>query len=93
VQQLENIPWWNKNILKGGGGQKYNKYNKINYNSENFRETRLLPGKAFTPCPSSCGPAEKYRLVYFQGLRPSVSLHSFSEFFILEWIDTSIDCP
>jgi len=42
--QLENIPWWGKNILREGGrskrafggGQKYTKY-KINDNSENFR--------------------------------------------------------
>jgi len=39
VLQLENIPWWGKNILKGGGANERwggkNKYNKINNNSEN----------------------------------------------------------
>jgi len=36
VPQLENIPWWDKSILRGEG-QAYTKYNQINNNSENFR--------------------------------------------------------
>jgi len=52
--QLENIPWWGKNILRGGKrafGGKYTIYNKINNNSENFRGVRP------PLVPLSCGPA------------------------------------
>jgi len=38
--------------FKGGGGQKYTKYNEINNNSENFKGARLLPGRAFAPLTS-----------------------------------------
>jgi len=46
ASQLENIPWWDKNILRGGGanerlgGQKYTKH-KISNNSENFRGSKI----------------------------------------------------
>jgi len=47
--QLENIPRWGKNILRGRRSnvrlrreQKYVKYDKINNNSESFRGVRLL---------------------------------------------------
>jgi len=52
--QLENIPWWGKNILREAnihlGRQKY-KYNKINNNSENFNGMArlLLRGEVFAP--------------------------------------------
>jgi len=51
--QLENIPWWGKNIFGGRQqtsvlGEKYTKNNKINNNSENFREA--------SPPLLSCGP-------------------------------------
>jgi len=57
--QLENIPWWGKNILREVNerlGGKQTKCNKINNNSENFRGARLLPGEAFASSPLNCGP-------------------------------------
>jgi len=58
--QLENIPWWSRQkYFKGKqmhfGGTKCTKYNKINNNSENFKEARLLPGKLLPPAPPNCG--------------------------------------
>jgi len=55
AQELENIPWWGKNILRGGkrafGEQIYTKFNKINNNSENFGGARSLPGGPSPPGP------------------------------------------
>jgi len=48
LPQLENIPWWGKNILRRGrasahlGRHRYIKYNKINNNSENFRRSKNI---------------------------------------------------
>jgi len=54
--QLENIPWWGKNILRReerwGGGK--NILNKINSNSEKLREARLL--FPLPPLSLSCEP-------------------------------------
>jgi len=53
--QLENIPWWGKNILRRVQtyvwGAKYNKYNKINNNIENFREARYAARIPILECP------------------------------------------
>jgi len=50
--QLENIPFWGKNILRGAyerlGEQKY-KYSKINSISENFMG-KIAARRAFAPC-------------------------------------------
>jgi len=51
--QPENIPWWSKNILRGGQtsdwGSKMYRNNKIINNSDNFRGSRLLPGRLSPP--------------------------------------------
>jgi len=62
--QLKNIPWWGKNILRGGGAnarlqKKYTKYNQINCNAENLRGVRLLPGGLLSPVPHSFGPSSQ----------------------------------
>jgi len=57
LSQLENIPRWDKNILRvveGGKralGEEYTKYNKINNNSENFRGGKIAARGASSPCP------------------------------------------
>jgi len=60
--QLENIPWWGKNILRRGANERLkgkNILNKINNNSENFKRAKLLPGEAL-PAPLVAGLKASY---------------------------------
>jgi len=60
VLQLENIPWWGKNILRGSKrafeGAKHTKYNKINNNLHEFRNFQEEGGKIAVRELSPPGP-------------------------------------